>query len=284
MRDIREALNPMINAVEQEAGFWLPPNTQIYFNQIRQALLRQLAPNVCMLPPEWYCKLERNIMETETGLTASYYHMENILRLEERILRVAHAHLPDKSSLPHAGGSVGPNTAKTDFEYHAFVLAVQRTLEYFALSVEAFFQIHKKAGVGSRIKPLGRTIKNAAPTEIRDHVLQRLDKARTNVPDFIDHDLTTISNRDLISHVKNIEPAYLHVLWNEAGWQIRLKGGALSDRIVEDTTVHPSSLTAVLWDDLNAVEKLILGTYWDFGLLNFPRTGGKSINADLAQI
>jgi hypothetical protein len=283
--DVRRALDPMITAVEREAGCWLPQETHTRFIQIYHAIRGKLAPHVCNLPPMWLTKLKSNIVETETGLKAVYYHMENISSLEDRILKMAHAHLPDRSLAPRAGGTAGHNTAKVNFEYHAFVLAAQRTLEYFALSVEAFFQIDNDKR-SSRIKPLGREIKEKEPADIRDHVLQRLGKARRVIPAFIPDVLAGrhSTTRDIISHVKNIEPVYLHMLGNEAGWQVRLKGGALSDRINEDIAVHPSSLSAVLWDDLKEVEKLILGTYWDFGLLEFPRTGGTSVNAELAEI
>jgi hypothetical protein len=206
--------------------------------------------------------------------------MENIRCLEDRILRVAFDHLPDNSSFPPQG-SAGHNTAKVDFEYHAFVLAAQRALEYLALAAQAFFQVDK-AGGGSKIKALARTIKEAEPVDVRDHVLKRLDKARATIPGFIAHGIPTA--RDIISQVKNIEPAYLHVMYNAAGWQILLTGGALSERSSEDLTMHTSSVSALLRDDLQVVKKLILGTYWDFGLLHFPRTGGTSVNAELAQI
>jgi hypothetical protein len=112
---------------------------------------------------------------------------------------------------------------------------------------------------------------------------QRLSKARAIIPDYIDYGLPT-TNRDLISHEKNIEPVYLHIQWNESGWEIRLRGGILHDRINQDLAAQPSSLTCVLRQDLKTMEKLIFGTYWDFGLLEHPRTGGTSVNAELAQI
>lgn len=275
----REAIDPIVKAVEDVAGFWLPRKTQLRFNQIYSSIQRGLSHDVHALPSEWSRKLSSYIVETETGLKAAYYHMENIGCLEDRMLRAAHDHLPDEFSLPPQG-SAGHNTAKIDFEYHAFVLAMQRTLEYFALAVQAFFKVDK-AGVGSRIRPLGRTIREAAPAYVRDRVRQRLDKARAIIPDFIAHDVD--SSRDTISHVKNIEPVYLHVLWNGTAWQIGLNGGEMSNRISPEVAVQPL-LSSILGDDLKSAEKLILGTYWDFGLLEYPRTAGQSVNAELARI
>jgi hypothetical protein len=171
MRDIDfDVLEPMIRAVEREAGYWLPQEIHTRFIQIHHAIRNELAPHVCKLPQDWVKRLKANIMETETGLKAVYYHMENISCLDDSILKAAYANVPDKASLPRAGLNAGHNTAKIDFEYHAFVLAAQRTLEYFALAVQAFFQIDDKEKRGSRIRPLGRIIREekAEPARIRD--------------------------------------------------------------------------------------------------------------------
>jgi hypothetical protein len=87
----------------------------------------------------WYLKLIYGIEETQDTLTCAYYHRNNMLDIEGRVLKeLSQYNFSDIIENDFFIG--GGNTLKLDFEYQAFTLSIRRCLDYLARALAAFFQ------------------------------------------------------------------------------------------------------------------------------------------------
>ncbi len=106
--------------------------------------------------------------------------------MEQQLLNLAKAYLPI-IQIGEGTGVAGGNTRRMNFEYQAFVFALRRTLEYFAVSVGAFFKhdVH-------RIRKLVYTISGAEPRDISERVSLVLEESLRKLSDILPPD-----NKDL---------------------------------------------------------------------------------------
>lgn len=88
---------------------------------------------------KWYIRLADGIFTNAQGARrAVQYHLDRITEIESAVHEYLSHH--DLSNIPPGTTQAIGNTQKLDVEYHAFVFAYRRTLEYFAAGISACFK------------------------------------------------------------------------------------------------------------------------------------------------
>lgn len=156
------------------AGLTLPSTTTERLDAVDQRLNIEPLPVALahllrsdVNKPDWLARLRWCIADFRDGLAATYYHLENTYRIELQAARFAAAHLPNPDMI--RGTTGGGDTRRIDAEFHAFVFAGRRTMEYFANAVSAFFKMRT-----SSIRDLPGLLKKASPQEVAVRVNQLL--------------------------------------------------------------------------------------------------------------
>ncbi len=197
------------------------------------------------------------------------YHLGNVESIQENAISLLLNGLP-KIQLPKDLLVAGGNTRRLNFEYQAFVLALHRTLEYFAVSMGAFFKCKTH-----RIRILANSIKLEEPQDIRERVQSKLEESLKVLPEILSLNEEAPSKRDILAHWKNLAVGTLHI-WNTSdGFIISFvvdKSPWNSDlvkqlRIQQAGPVTFMSVAPILHDEIMRVENLILGVYSEMGLL-----------------
>jgi hypothetical protein len=126
------------------AGFDLPPSVKAIFDVHRRHFFDEPQPefmqNYGEAPNKHRQKryMESVFGSSQSATAAVLYHRENLLRMERDILSFI-----DRDTLATIVGKSafgGGNTQKLDFEYHGFVFAYRRALDYLARGIAALLQ------------------------------------------------------------------------------------------------------------------------------------------------
>lgn len=132
--------------VGRTVGYEIPPSIKDIFLQYHAHCFRDPKPEFTSSRPEspewqWQKLHSESIFgNCQEAVAATLYHRDNLLQFERELL--AFPQLDDlKAALGHAGIG-GGNTRKLDFEYHGFVFAYRRALDYLAQGVAAILKQH----------------------------------------------------------------------------------------------------------------------------------------------
>ena len=195
--------------LEAIAGFSLPPSLKSLFDTYHRHCFDQPRPQFTADwgkdSPNWrWQKLHSGSLGScQSALTAVLYHRENLLRLERDVL----SFLDIDRLIPIMGRATtaGGNTQKINFEYHAFVFAYRRALDYLAI------------GMASLLRQEFHSFRRL-PTLLNKHsehvwVVQLLGVHSRYVPrlkTFLGSDKER-SARDKIAHYLSVEAACVNV-------------------------------------------------------------------------
>jgi hypothetical protein len=176
---------------------------------------------------KWFMKFVDPIFDVAEGLSASYYHLENITRYESVI-----GHLSLERMPPHVETKPwtmeGGNTRKLDYEYQALIISLKRALDYAAWSISSFLK--NRCNSISSFHDQLRTRKKPYDTEIAKKLLKALDDLLPKLYDSVvsspDKNTTGLTSaRDLITHYRALRAGHL-------GYSKTLQGGVA-------ITLHP---------------------------------------------
>ncbi|MBI2955803.1 MAG: hypothetical protein HYY26_00690 [Acidobacteria bacterium] len=208
---------------------------------------------------------------TQEGLAACYYHLNNLGSLESEMVTLVVSHVDELRLQPGQVMAVG-NTRRLDFEYQAFVLAVRRTLEYFAVSVGAFFKRE-----AHRIRGLADSIRGSEPEEISTRAITRLNASLNQIAYVLPlaEQMTTI--RDQLAHWRPVPAGTLNITRGPDRIYVGLLGGGQNLRLWnsevevrptlrEENGVVIGLLSPLLADELTRVEDFMFSVYADMGL------------------
>lgn len=133
--------------VEVVAGFEVPPSIKSSFQHYHHHCFDPPKPAFTAdwgeASPIWqWQKLHSESIfgSAQSAIAAVLYHRENLLRLERDVL--SFVDLDKLKELVGKSGFGGGNTQKLDFEYHGFVFAYRRGLDYLARGVAALLKEH----------------------------------------------------------------------------------------------------------------------------------------------
>ena len=192
------------------AGFSLPPSIKVLFENHHRHCFDEPCPDFTKgwgtESPNWqWQKLhhESILGSAQSATAAVFYHCENLLRMEREVLSFRDIdrliQLMDRSAIG------GGNTQKLDFEYHAFVFAYRRTLDYLS------------RGVAALVKEKCKSY-NKLPTSLQNHskkpwVRQIIDmhsQYASRLETFV-HPARGHSTRDRITHYLHVPAGCLNV-------------------------------------------------------------------------
>lgn len=197
--------------------------------------------------------------------------------MEQQLLNLAKAYLPI-IQIGEGTAVAGGNTRRMNFEYQAFVFALRRTLEYFAVSVGAFFKhdVH-------RIPKLAHIISGAEPRDISEKVSLVLEESLRKLSDILPPDNKERSVRDQLAHWRAVDAGVFNITraYGSNRILIAICGGGenlrpwdsevgIEPRVLQEGEIATVRLTPVLSDQISRVENLIFGTYFEMGLLSKP--------------
>lgn len=87
----------------------------------------------------WYKRFVGGIYDgVQSARLAAGYHLENVVSLEAQVDRVLTGR--DLSSIPANSVVAVGGTQKFEFEYHSYILAYRRVLEYMARAIAGYFR------------------------------------------------------------------------------------------------------------------------------------------------
>ena len=202
------------------------------------------------------------------GLTAARYHLERAKAIEGQILDLATEHL---EILRQATGLQVSMTCPRhlDFEYHAFLLTVRRTLDYFAYGCSALFNESS-----SSFRRLAKTIDGRLPKRASSALVAVLNKETPLVEQLIGA-AGKKTTRDKIAHTEYVLSGNVNLtIGNDGRLEVRIIGGGesvfpwtptptpvtlVTSR--ESTGVVVATLTPTLEQRLLSVERFLLMCY-----------------------
>lgn len=293
----RQNTERLAAAVRSAAGFTAPPEILVRFNQIYFCNHRNENPRLAHLAPDpagrmnWFQKLEVSIAEVRTGLTAVHYHAKNIGDLELAACKSA------MQVLPHLGIAPGTTIAtggyeRIDFEYHSYVMAARRTLEYLSGSIANYFKRECHS-----LRKLSRVMQTARNfPEVSSRISRRTDLALEKIATTIGAGNSDRSVRDRLAHWENVPSGTLNMSRIDNRYRVQIFGGgenltSMSGANVLEIPLNPEKthfavlgLSPKIKTQIGVIEWLIFGSYWDIGLLEFPKLGGRSVNGNYEHI
>lgn len=219
-----------------------------YFTNPQPEWVNQLRANE--KSNKWYARLADGIFHNTQGARrAAQYHLDRIYEIENQVQNYLNQF--DSSNIPQGSCIAIGNTQKLDFEYHAFVFAYRRTLEYFAAAIAAY----SKDECGS-FKDLSNILKKPKfPASIASPILKLIDEYSPKF-NFV---LTTGSSRsvrDKIAHFEFVSAG----TFNLTSDGFRLLGGG--EQL--DFVGPPQRLCDVLSERINILDDFLNKTLVEF--------------------
>lgn len=283
LQQLAERSRPFFTAMERIAGFELPATTKSKFLAVHAAVTRTpRLPVLASLTVEgesrrdWLKPFTEAVLgHVQEGLAASYYHLTNVESIEREITTFASAAVGDLR-IPMGSGIAGGNTRRLNFEYQAFVFAVRRTMEYFAVSVGSVFKRE-----AHRIRTLAASIEGAEPVELGKRVQLKLNDSLQNLSDLLPPAESERSVRDQLAHWKAVDAGVFNISAGPNGTFIGIAGGGENIRawdsgaVVEprrqkELAIELTRLSPVLQDQVARVESMIFGVYAELGIISAP--------------
>lgn len=282
------------SAMEAIAGFDLPRDTLERFRELHAAVTRDPRPGQLQRLSreggsriDWFARfISSTLGSVQEGIAASHYHLANVEDLETRMIHTALSFIKELQ-LRRSHAIAGGNTRRLTFEYQAFVFALRRTLEYFAVSVGAFFKsdVH-------RIRGLAEAIRGREPEVLSAAVCDLLAEAITELEQILPTGKhVKRSVRDLLAHWEAVSAGCFNVTRAQDRVQVGLFGGGEQLQLSESAkkvllTVQDIegvgflTLTPTLRNEMAMVENLVFRTYSTLGLLSGAPSRNGSFNPD----
>jgi hypothetical protein len=278
-----EKSRPLFAAMERIAGFELPATAKNKFLAFHTAVTRTpRLPVLVRLTIEGGSRrdwlqpfINAGLGHVQEGLAASYYHVANVDSIEREIINLASVTLGELK-IPRYSGVGGGNTRRLDFEYQAFVFALRRSMEYFAVSVGTFFKrpVH-------RIRALANSLEQAEPLELSQRVQTRLNESLQSLSDLLPPADNERAVRDQLAHWKAVAAGVFNISAGPDGTFIGIAGGGeniqpwdsgirLELRRQKEGSIEFTRLAPVLQDQVSRVESMIFGIYDELGLMSTP--------------
>ena len=274
---------PLFAAMERIAGFELPETAKNKFLAFHSAVTRTpRLPILLRLTIEGGSRrdwlqpfINTALGHVQEGLAASYYHIANVESIEREIINLASTAL-EELQIPTYSCVGGGNTRRLDFEYQAFVFALRRTMEYFAVSVGTFFKhpVH-------RIRALASSIDQAEPLELSRRVQARLNESLRTLSDLLPPADTERAVRDQLAHWEAVAAGVFNISAGPDGIFIGIAGGGenlhawdtgtrLEPQRQRQGSIEFVRLAPVLQEQVSRVETMIFGVYEELGLMSTP--------------
>ncbi len=261
---------------QQMLGIWQSPELQAALRSIEQVTAYQLSQTArrpflkfhsCITtdpPPDyivrwraepklehWYHRHVNGILgDTQNALACVYYHQEQMLDLESRVL----AELSKHNYMSLLGATVVgvPNTQKWDFEYQAFVLAVRRCLDYLARALAAFFQNDFNS-----FRRLPRVLRSVKPSSVAEQLI-RVHAIYVQRFSYVLSEGDRKSTRDRLSHYEYVPVGVINL--SSKGFM--LLGGCENLTLTEpDKQVRLSTIIQQRVTDLQECIDTLLNTF-----------------------
>ena len=260
----------LFSSLHRIADFSLPKPQEEEFQKIHSRLTQEPPPpHMARLSPkesgatDWLTKFRKVVLsDVQGGLTSAHYHLQQILEIEGAVIAAV---LANASYIQMTKGMTvgGTGTRKLDAEYQAFVFSLRRALEYFAVSLGAFF----KTDI-NRIRRLTKLLTDKEPKEISQKLIEFLIPVLQELQDIVPPKDEKMSVRDRLSHWESIPAGVLNITGKEngnldvffAGGGENLGNPSLSTGADTGGSVSPS-LYGVLFAQMKKVENLIFNSY-----------------------
>lgn len=196
--------------VQAIAGFSLPPSIKVLFQRHHHHCFDEPYPDFTKgwgtESPNWkWQKLHNDSIlgSAQSAAAAVFYHCENLTRIEREVLSFRDINL----LIPLIDRSVigGSNTQKLNFEYHAFIFAYRRTLDYLSRGIAAL--------VKEECKSYNKLLASLQNHSDKPWVRQITDmhlKYATRLETFV-HPARGHSTRDRIAHYLHVPAGCLNV-------------------------------------------------------------------------
>lgn len=277
--EISDGAMKLRTTLDATIGFELPTKTKQKFQSISAHFNAQPPlPQLLRLKPVsesnknwWHIFAESVLHSVQEGLAATYYHQKRVEILEQKIIKIAVAAIPELQ-LPKKSVLAPGSERQLNFEYQAYLFAIRRTLEYFAVSVGAFFKCD-----AHRIRTITETIRGREPAENCEKVRKKITIALRNLTDILPPDKKIKGSRDILAHYKSVSAGTLNIANRESGYEIRLWGGG--ERLEAWSTETPPQvaqriengiafeiLNPTLLNQIAKVEQLIFDFYQTIGI------------------
>jgi hypothetical protein len=152
----------------------------------------------------WYRRHVNGILgDVQNGLACANYHKDNLVAVEAVVRQIV-----DQSGIrPLLNHRVvgGGNTLRLDAEYQAFVLAVRRTLDYFARALAAYFRNDLNS-----FRKLPEVLTNWKPRLVAE-AIQSAHARHVGLFAYVLSDGSKKSIRDLLSHYEYIGAGTINI-------------------------------------------------------------------------
>jgi hypothetical protein len=274
LEQMRIATDPYCAAIREVAGFDMPINTKEKFRSLEISMhTSRSLPILKRLTPEggsrrdWLTPFLNSREYVKEGMAASYYHYNNFMILEQKIISLGLEKLPNIQT-PNGFHTGVHMSNKLDFEYQAFVFALRRTMEYLAISAAAFFKRESHS-----IRNLQTSIRAAEPKDINDRINAKLDKHLNKLSDILSG-ADDWSIRDKIAHLKTVN-AWMSINYTPDGTYVvefSIHDIGMDSRPkfelakkLGDKKLGLNSISPILNNQITRVEDLIFDVYHEMG-------------------
>ena len=283
-KDLEETLSAVSRLIQRHV-YPQPTGLRERFQALHESVRASEEDLRRRLQDRWLGRFREHVFrDVQETLTACHYHLDNIQAQEEQLAADAPVFLADvdMSHFPY-GFSAGLRPNRVTFEYHAFLFAADRTLQYFSKSVGEFFKVEVK---GLRDLQKNKQFKKAKPAEVRARAQKALTAGLEQVRGVSPASTGGKTLRDLLAHWKHIGSGTFDILCRQDGsTSFVMVGGG--ERLNPDFRPGArgeefQTLTGVLGRQLSAVEALIFDTYAALALPDaLHSAGGADIDLDV---
>lgn len=199
-----------IKYIQATAGYSLPSSLDRLFQDYREHCHSDPIPIVNQdwgpESPNWRWQKRHHeavFGSAQAAATAVFYHRDNLLQIEQQLLS-----FPELKQLIEAMGSVGMgggNTQKLDFEYHGFVFAYRRTLDYLTQAATALLRNDLKS-----FRDIPKLVKSYPTNDLVKTLVTIHGKYAHQLGTFLS-DGAAKSVRDRLAHYNHVAAGALNV-------------------------------------------------------------------------
>ena len=270
--------------VTSTAGVRLPQPIEIYFNQVLFLSLRK--ENEAFRHMEaaedfdrWFSRICSQWNDIRQTLRAIVYHCDNVRNYERRI---GEAVAPLLEATERRGFTIGAGQhEKLDAEFHAYLFAVARLLEYLCRAVAAYFRLETRS-----LRKLLPKLESAEPRIKAASILNTIQSFEDQLGRFWVRTDSVKPTRDWLAHYHYVQSGCLNMMVTMNGTVcVSLFGGPdklgfMAAKLGPDWddggTKILTPLSDQMLDDTEALTRLVLQTFDALGLWHHP-SGGLAI-------
>jgi hypothetical protein len=204
--------------------------------------------------------LRDNWRQVFDGVTAAHYHRARVAAIEGQVEELVNANLDHFVPTDGTGRTTGFPCRPITSEYHAFLFAERRALDYLSVLLARFFDSNS-----SSIRRLHKAIAGKPPDELRRCLQLRLDR---DLPAFGIVKGSHDSARDRLAHREAVDAGSVNVIASrEEGARIIWVGGEEDLGLGRESHMR---LSSALDERLARLNGFVFGCFEDLGLLIAP--------------